>query len=311
MMLARPIPPPHPVASTSIHRLNGDRHLSIPGTLAYFVLNAINNGWPAGRPRGLAVRDFTVADVQRYVPRLPAGASPSRKLSDLFWMSLPWARMSAALGPLHVLDVGCGSGSYGARLIDWSGSHVSSYLGVDLQARSEWQVLHAGDERLRFATGDARRLDDHLAPATNLIVSQSAIEHMDNDLDFFAQLRDHAARRERPTLQIHLCPSPACLPLYLRHGVRQYSVRTLSLITRLFPDSRAVIYGLGGRRCNRLHFHTITWPLLTGRSDRRAELGVTYDALAASAIARDMAAPQSSPAFYALVIHSRPGTQVF
>ena len=83
-------------------------------------------------------------------------------------------------------------------------------------------------------------------------------------------------------------------------------MRTLSRITRLFaPGVRASVYRLGGRACNRLHYSFITKPLLLHGRDRRKEQPDEYDRRLFEAIAQDMQQPQPSPAFYALVIHSR------
>src|SRR5205823_3432032 len=105
-------------------------------------------------------------------------------------------------------------------------------------------------------------------------------------------------------------PSAACLRLYLLHGVRQYTPRTLSTITRLFEDSDVALYRLGGRACNRLHYEFITKQLFR-RGDLRAARPEEYERRLAAAIDQDMARPQRSPAFYALVIHTRPRTRLF
>ncbi len=51
-----------------------------------------------------------------------------------------------------------------------------------------------------------------------------------------AQLRDFAAAINRPSILVHLMPSAACLRLYRHHGLRQYTPRTISKITRLFDS---------------------------------------------------------------------------
>lgn len=220
--------------------------------------------------------------------------------------------MQEELGSIRTFDVGCGSGQYGRRLMSWSGDRLATYTGADVTPHAGWQTLTLDDPRLRFVTADAANLRHAIPQDTNFIVSQSAIEHMDDDLTFFEQVRDHVARSRKSVLQIHLCPSQACLRLYLLHGVRQYTPRTLSKITRLFDHGYAVLYRLGGRACNRLHYEYITAPTRFRRSDDlRKTRPVEYERRVADAIGEDMTRPQPSPAFYALVIHSHPRQRLF
>ncbi len=301
--------------TTSIHCLNGDKPLPFghAGKLGYFLLNWLNNRLPDWRvDPGLVIQDFRCPNLESYWPQLPTGASPSRILSDLFWLTLPWERIQQELGGIRILDAGCGSGHYGPRLISWSGDRVASYIGADIHAHESWPALEHEDQRMQFIQADAGELGRVLPGGTNLIMSQSAIEHMDHDLQFFEHVCDHVQRLGTPALQVHLCPSAACLKLYLLHGVRQYTPRTLSNITRLFENGYAVLYRLGGRACNRLHYRFITSPLMIWRkTDLRMTQTAEYERRLFAAIERDMTQPQRSPAFYALVIHTCPRARLF
>jgi SAM-dependent methyltransferase len=299
---------------TAIHRLNADRPLSAIGKASYFTLNWLNNALPYWfvDPK-LAVRDFACPPIEAHRAELPHGASPSRTLSDLFWLSLPWPAMRDELGPIHILDIGCGSGGYGPRLLSWAAGAIASYTGTDARPHADWPALEARDSRLRFFTSRAERFADHIPPGTNLFISQSAIEHFDDDLGFFEQIRDYLRTTPGPALQIHLVPSQACLRLYQLHGVRQYTPRTISKITRLFgAETYAALYGLGGGAANRVHYEYITKPLLIlKRGDRRSAQPDDYQRALFTAIASDGARPQPSPAFWALVLHSRWQTRLF
>lgn len=297
--------------TTSIHRLNADRRLPLGpvGKVAWLALNRLNNTRPYANvdPR-LKIRDFRCGDIEARLASLPPGISPSRLVSDLFWMELPWAAIEAALGgPIRVFDVGCGSGHYGPRLLSWSGGRIAEYVGTDVQAPTSWP----GDPRMTFVCAEASTLTS-FPPAANFLMSQSTIEHIDDDLRFFAHVRDHVQARAEPTLQVHLSPSAACLPTYLWHGVRQYTPRTLSRITSLFDGSDLWLFRLGGRVCNRLHFQFITGPHFIWRTgDRRPKEPADYHARLVRALAEDMSQPQPSPAFYALVIHTHPRSRLF
>lgn len=300
--------------STSIHRLNADRRLSTFAKAAYFTLNWLNNRLPhALLDPQLAIREFECPALEATWHEVSGGASPSRTLSDLFWLNLPWPAIRDDLGEIRILDVGCGSGNYGPRLIAWSNDRIATYTGTDARSRNEWAALEASDPRLRFHCTQADSVNSIIPDGTNMFVSQSAVEHFDDDLGFFDQIRDYVRTTEGPVLQVHLVPSQACLRLYRLHGARQYTPRTLSKITRLFaPDAYAVVYRLGGRACNRLHYSFITKPLLILRSgDLRNEQPEEYDRRLFAAISHDMRCPQPSPAFYALVIHSRSTRRIF
>jgi SAM-dependent methyltransferase len=284
------------------------------GKAGYFLFNWLNNELPYWRldPK-LAVRDFVHPDLEAQWPELPRGASPSRTLSDLFWLTLPWAALRDELGEIRILDVGCGSGHYGPRLLASAGGAITTYTGTDARPHEGWSGLEASDRRLRFFQAEAENFQSRIPDDTNMFISQSAVEHFDEDLVFFEQVRDYVAGVKGPVLQIHLVPSQACLRLYHLHGARQYTPRTLSRITRLFTrDAYAVLYRLGGRASNRLHYSFITKPLLIlGGRDLRDVRPEEYDRQLLDAISQDMREPQRSPAFWALVIHSRPKKRVF
>lgn len=300
--------------STSIHALNGDHRLSRVGKAAYFLLNLINNSFPYSRvdPR-MTIRDFEPRRSVENCYDLQPGGSPSRTLCDLFWHALPWTKVRQQLGAVHVLDVGCGGGQYGPRVLRWSDGLVSAYVGIDIKRHEEWSVLEASDRRLRFYCSDTRNLREAIPDGTNVFISQSALEHIDEDLELFRQILDYTHATQRPVLQVHLVPSQACLWLYLLHGVRQYTPRTISRVSRLFgQDASTLLFRLGGSRCNRLHHEFITRPaLIQRRRDRRDEEPVEYARRLREAIATDTSRPQRSPAFYALVIQSAGFAPIF
>jgi SAM-dependent methyltransferase len=300
---------------TSLHGLNGDRRLSITGKIAYFVFNRLNNAMPyTALDRRLEIRDFHPPDLGAYSSSLPRGNSPSRTLSDLFWITLPWEALRRELGEIRVLDIGCGSGQYGPQLLDWSGGRIASYMGADVQTQPTWAALERQDSRLRFVRLDASNPGEVAATARGctFVMSQSALEHIEGDLQLFRELAAEAANQSGPSVHVHLCPSAACLKLYLLHGVRQYTPRTLSKISKLFIDSSVVVYRLGGRASNALHFEFITMPLMIRRSDDlRLTRPAKYEQRLHEAIRLDMASPQPSPAFYALVIQTHLGSRVF
>lgn len=105
--------------TTSIHNLNADKGLNIPQKVLYLLLNWANNLFPYTKnDNSLVIRNFTCQDLQAYWSKLDITSSPTRKLSNLFWLRLPWKEIKQELGKINILDTGCGSGNYGRRLID-------------------------------------------------------------------------------------------------------------------------------------------------------------------------------------------------
>ena len=271
------------------------------------MLNWANNLFPHARlDDSLAVRDFRCADLKQRWGDSDMQSSPSRKLSDLLWMHLPRKQIHEGLGQIHVVDVGCGSGKYGTLLTDWSEGKLASYTGIDSVENGGWPALELKNPNLRFVTADGRDFSGHIPDNANFFISQSAVEHFEEDLTFFRQIRDFIFSVNRPIIQVHVIPSRACQRLHRFHGVRQYTPRTVSKITRIFRDfSTAVLYGLGGPESNRLHYEFITRPRRGQQgTDLREQKTSEYDERLYHAIERDMANRQSDPGFYALVIQS-------
>lgn len=109
-------------------------------------------------------------------------------------------------------------------------------------------------------------------------------------------------------LQVHLFPSPACLFLYLTHGIRQYTPRTISKVTRLFgEESRFILLGVGGVNCFKLHWKAITRPRFvwgTPTNDLR-DKDPQYNLKLYDAIREDRKDKRNKlPNFYALMIYS-------
>ena len=182
----------------------------------------------------------------------------------------------------------------------------SNCTGIDVNHHEEWGSLKAEHRNFGFLTADSKAFAGSIPENASFFMSQSAVEHFDEDLNFFREIRDYILVKNKSVIQVHLIPSRACLRLYGLHGARQYTARTVSKLTSLFHDfSCAVLFGLGGKECNRLHYEFITRPLAKLRTtDWRDQKTQEYDEKLYSAIERDMERLQPEPSFYALVIHS-------
>jgi SAM-dependent methyltransferase len=287
-------------------RYNGDAHLRLDQRAAYLASNFVQNQRPyRDVDRSIAIVDFQLSDPRDSFGDLPDTPSPSRALSNLFWLHLPWEAMERELGGLRVLDLGCGSGKYAQHFQKWSGGRIIQYTGLDQRAHPRWAELSTNNPSINFVVGDIERLGRHIPADTTLIVSQSAIEHVGDDARCFDALHEFAAAANRPLAQVHLMPSAACLSLYLWHGYRQYTPRTLSSLSRPFAGADRTIVRLGGAACNRLHWQYVTWPLLIRRiGDLRDQRPAEYRRALEDAVVEDMRSPHPSPSFYALIVQT-------
>lgn len=237
-------------------------------------------------------------------PYLEASYSPSRLLSNLFWFSLPAAALRARLGRLDVIDIGCGRGNYKAVLETALGP-LDSYTGIDVQPRPEWAALQAADPHCRFIEAYAENISPEMISGGSLIVSQSAIEHIRDDMDLMRHIAEGLRKRPGPSLQIHLLPSSHMWRQYGLHGYRGYSARALRRLLSAFPDFSTALYVLGGAASNAVHYDWIHDHLDPKRPDRRDDDLTAYSAAVRAALMADFAAPNTSvgnAAFLGLVI---------
>jgi SAM-dependent methyltransferase len=299
--------------SSSIHSLNADKGLRRPQQALWFLLNWVNNDlFPNATNSSLVIKDFVCDISDEDWRQLDVKTTPLRRLCDLFWLKLPWASIQSDLGQINVLDAGCGTGKYGVKLQSYSDHRIASYVGVDITRRDNWDTLAEKHGNLRFYQLDSKNILERIPEESNFFMTQAAIEHFDEDLLFFEQIRDFALRTSRNIIQVHLFPSPACLWLYLLHGVRQYTPRTISKITQIFEEfSYSVLFRLGGKECSSFYWNSITKPMLRKVSDMRETRTREYDRESLRVIKADMLRPQKSPSFYALVIHSNWRKEIF
>ncbi len=299
--------------STSIHNLNADKGLNFPEKLAYLILNFVNNLFPYWNiDKRIQFKSFGDLNWQREWDKTYQTSSVGRRLSDLFWRALPWEKIKEELGEIHVFDTGCGQGNYGVRISDGSGGRISSYTGVDAKKRTNWAVLKEKYQNFHFIESTSNDIRPLIPEETNFFITQSAIEHFDQDILFFEQIREHVAKSDKPIIQVHIFPARATLPLYLFHGIRQYTPRNVSKITKLFDQSHIYLYGLGGNMGKKVHWKYFTWPLLILRGQATWSKDVKkYDAEVREAIKSDLAHPSKSPIFWALIIHSNSKKKIW
>ena len=265
--------PTHDSKTSSINELSGDwGGLSTFDRIIYLTVNTIvNDAFPESlieESRNTEIKEFKLS-LPEFKKLWNAHfsetlASPSRVMSDMFWMSLPWEKIQQKLGKINVVDLGCGRGGYAQKLTDWSEGRVQSYLGVDSQVHPRWS--QSTSDNIEFRQADLNGQELSLPSETNLIVSQSFFEHVRNDLQLFQTLRDFTIRSGHPCMQIHLVPASAALKLYLMHGYRQYGPGPLKKALDIYgPPFTIKLFKLGNAPSNALHFEYITEPAYFGK----------------------------------------------
>jgi len=300
--------------SSSLFNMKESKKNNTIKKLLFYSSSLINNSFPCiHTDKNLNIRNFVCSNLSSYWGKTYPTSSPGRKLSDLFWLTLPWERIKEELNEINVLDSGCGSGNYGERLSDWSLNRINRYTGLDVKKHDNWPVLKEKHPTFNFIECHISDIRQYIENGANLFISQSAIEHFEQDLLYFQHLRDYILSYKKSVIQIHLFPSAQGLRLYGCHGIRQYTPRSISKITRLFSNfSYAVLYNLGGKMCNDLHYEFITRPLMKNLGDYRNLKREEYDKGLFAAIEQDAREPSKKvSSFYALVVHSYYNKKIF
>ena len=295
--------------STSIHSINGDS-LSLSSTekTLYLLWNHISNKLPTDK---LLSTNFTLEKEKfnNFWNKIKGTPSPSRAMGDMFWMNLPWGDIKKNLGEVNILDIGCGAGGYCKKLQNWSNSIITSYKGLDIHQSPKWHDnINWGKEEGINVSFEQTDLDSDTTfdiPANiNFLMSQSAVEHIKNDLGIFKQLKKFMYQKDEPCMQLHLFPGPASLDLYLLHGYRQYGDFAINKIVDLFSDCDVELYKICGEASNKLHFDYITKPIyLDNLGDKRDSNPEQYRELLHAALLTDLQKEIETPAFWALKIY--------
>ncbi len=262
--------------TADIPEINGDNPMPATRRVRYIVRNVLRNFRRSTGP--IATKKW----------RLPHSVltdsgirttSPARVLAEAFIVhELP---NLIADRRIRVLDVGCGSG----RMSDLLGKagFAGHYVGVDVQNRFAGARWQGGSFTTEFVEGDAHDLV--LQPDFDLIISNSALEHVPDDGRLIARLQTLLAHGG---LQVHLVPSTWALFLFLWHGYRQYG---RAAIAARFPGQPPLVYWLGGAACFLVHFMLITVPEMLFRQSLRKRFPGFYAAVLRRALRVDHLVP--------------------
>ncbi len=292
--------------SSSFHKISADKTNVFYKIFARFVhtpLNIINNSHQLKDiDENIKQSRFALNYLIEQYPKLDKNSSPARKLSDLFWLNLDWHILKKEFGEINILDIGCGSGGYYNKLQEYSDNKINEYYGLDIKSNENWKSLTENNNSIKFKKYNGTNIYGLIPEKTNLIISQSAIEHFIEDITIFKEIASFIKNSKNAITQIHLFPSAECVKLYPFHGVRQYTPRTISKITRLFSEfSEVELISMGGEESNKIHINYILNGIF--KKDIREIKSEKYEQECFNAIKKDLIAKNTKEiSFYALII---------
>ena len=266
-----------------------------------YIQNVIGN---MQSPKNIAVSKRINSILSVKTESITAQVSPSRLCCNLFWGSLPWERINSVLNDVSVCDIGCGDGHYSENLRRWSDNNLS-YSGYDVKSNDKWKSIE--NINTSFEAFDGVDFDSILKKDFNLFTSQSALEHISNDLKYFKSVRDYIEENKKPVIQVHLVPSSKCLMDYLFHGVRQYSSGNFNNIMELYSSDvhNSYLFPLGGPAASSLHRKRILIPNILRRLGfSKPHVTHSYEAELHNLILNQEETSVKNASFHAFVIES-------
>lgn len=269
--------------------INGDRALTREEHDAYIAHHRARNARNLQASTDIAVNQGPIASSQHVV--ISPEFSPSRTDLQVFFAYAasriaqrfavsgdPLTRLGSR--PLTILDLGCGSG-FLAPILGRAGL-CGRYIGLDIKRHPKWvDGYHASSHELRreLIVCDIASLDPRDLPTLDVIVSSTALEHIEDDAHALAKL---SSRLAPWGVQAHVVPGELGLRVYDPHGWRQYSPHCLRT---LFPT--AELFRYGGPAALRVHERCITQRVAQRKQDARTAHPRMYERAVTKARALD------------------------
>ena len=290
--------------------INADKPINKFERLSWLVTNYLNNNILPNKSN-LDIRQFIPTELEDNWSNVNLCSSPSRVLSDLFWMQLDWKSIENEIDRINILDTGCGDGEYFLKLNEFSNEILNTYCGIDIEKKDKWKSFKQEYSNVDFKEINSNDILNIIPKESNFFISQSAIEHFEEDLIYFQHLKNFISHTSNDVIQVHLFPAASCITQYIWHGIRQYTPRSVSQITKLFEEtnSYSVLYKLGGNLSNQVHKEFITKPVYLKGMDYRVTKEDQYKNKLKHAITNDKNG--KDPSFYALIIHSNYKNKIF
>jgi SAM-dependent methyltransferase len=230
--------------------------------------------------------------------------TPSRLLCDGLWNSINYENLKLQLNSdLNFFDIGCGAGTYGKFLKKMSSQYFGSYTGLDIYKHNEYpsEFTHIKDK--------AENASNYINNKTNIVISQSALEHIEKDRFTLNEITKKLNSNNKPFIQIHAVPAVKSLWLYLWHGYRQYSLRNLSNISNELKKNHAVnsfIIPLGGENSFWTHLKHITIPVyfkkMIGNKNFKWYEKKNIEKIIIDSVTKELNCHHKNPIFWVIVL---------
>ena len=249
--------------STSYCKINGDKKLNKFQILIYVILNLIQNIF-----YNLLKKNFIIVhfDKKLKLNFFNKKNSISRNLCDLFWSKVDWDSIFKKLGLFYVHEIGIGDGLYSKKKINIPQQFLAKHYGYDINYNKKW-ILNK-NKKIIYNTFDGSSFKATFLKNQNIFISQSCLEHIEFDLEYFFDLHKFSEDSNKKKIFIHCVPSPFCVFTYLGHGYRQYNINNINKIAKIFGKSNVLVCPLGNFKLNFEHLKKTTLPLILSNKNK-------------------------------------------
>jgi len=282
-------------------KINGDNLGGFLNRILYFYQCINDHKKGSNKSCNIYNPILSISDTKTF------GKTPARILCDGFWSSINFENLKLQLNSnLNFFDIGCGSGLYGKFLKDITGKFFDNYTGLDIYKHRDYPL------EFNHINTKAENVYNHIDKKTNFVISQSSLEHIEQDTLVLEEITKKLIENNTPFIQIHMVPASMCLWLYLWHGYRQYSKKNLSNISDQLKkkfDVNSFITPIGGRLSFWTHLRYVTLPVYIRKILMKDKLYKWYnqnniEKKITENITKELECKHESPIFWAFVITS-------
>ncbi len=285
-----------------MNKINGDNPGTVLNRFLYFNQCLSDQRKGENYPCDIFKPNLSLSNINTF------SKTPSRLLCDAFWNSINYENLKSKLNSnLNFFDIGCGSGSYGKFLKKITGEYFSSYTGLDIYKN------HNFPSEFNHINSSANNVNKYIKMNTNFVISQSALEHIENDIHVLDEITNKLIENKKPFVQIHMVPASMCLWLYLWHGYRQYSKKNLSNISNQLKNKFNInlsIVPIGGGNSFWTHLRYITIPvyfkkfILNDKQFKWYNQKIVEEKIIES-VKKELDCVKEKPVFWSIVITSK------
>lgn len=257
--------------SSSFININGDKKQNKISISCYLLINLFQNIYYSFFSKKFKILKFLPKKKSYSFKNYH---SISRKLCGVFWKNVNWKILLKSIGKFNICEIGVGNGNYFKSDILIKEKYIEKYQGYDVKKFDNWKKIMKKNFSYRKFNGyDFQKI---VTRKNNLYISQSCLEHVKNDLNFFREIKKNANATSKKIILMHCLPSPFCLFTYLTHGYRQYNIENLNRISDIMGKDNVFIVKLGNLKLNLEHLNKTTIPLIFKKKNLMTEQSKSY-----------------------------------